>query len=193
MGLDVNTNGADEFRRLAADLRRVGAKGIQKRLYAALSRSTRPAIKSARASAASTLPKGGGRDTRRKRLVTTAKVQIDGREYRRRRFQKLGTTAKTESLADRVSQAKFMTKAVRPKGGTATVRVIAASKKGKSVDLNALDAGRVRHPLFGNRRHWYQQSVPAGWFTRPMEANADNVQAELQSAVREIERDITGR
>lgn len=192
MGLDVSTSGAAEFHRLAADLRRAGAKGIQKRLYAALNRSTRPAISAARLSAASTLPKGGGKQTRKARMATVGKVTIDGKEYRRRRRVQLEGHKDTESLAERVAQARFSTRSFRPRGGTVGVRVTATSRKGKGVDLDALDRGRLRHPLFGNRRHWYQQAVNPRWFTRPMEANAGNVQRELEQAVREIERDITG-
>ena len=29
-------------------------------------------------------------------------------------------------------------------------------------DLKALNRGRLRHPLFGNRKHWYEQSIPPG-------------------------------
>lgn len=191
MGLEVGTSGAEEFHRLASDLRRVGAKTIQKRLYAALNRSTRPAIAAARMSAATTLPSGGGKQKRRTRLKTVGKVKIEGREYRRRRTEKLEGHKDNESLAQRVEQARFSTRAIKLPGGTVGVRVTATSKKGKGVDLDKLDRGRLRHPLFGDRKHWYEQTVPAGWFTRPMARNADNVEQELRKAVDEIDRDIT--
>lgn len=190
MGVDISTNGAEDFHRLASDLKRAGAKGIQKRLYAALGRSTKPAIAAARLSAASTLPSSGGKQTRRKRLATVGKVTIDGREYRRRRTVKLKGHKDTESLAQRVEQARYRTKAIKPKDGTVGIRVVAFAKSGKGVDLDRLDRGRLRHPLFGNRRHWFEQPVPPGWFSRPMERNADVVQNELKKAVAEIERDI---
>jgi hypothetical protein len=189
--LDVNTNGAAEFHRLADDVRRAGAKGIQKRLYAALNRSARPAIAAARESAASSLPSGGGKGKRKSRLVKTATVTIAGKDYVRRRRKALAGHKDPESLAERVAQARYSVKRTPPKLRQAGVRVTATSRKGKGVDLNALDRGRLRHPLFGNRRHWYGQTVPVGWFARPMEANADNVQRELRQAVREIEQDIT--
>lgn len=192
MGLDVRPNGAAEFHRLALDLQRAGAKGIQKRLYAALYRSTRPAISAARESAGETLPRGGGRGARRSRLVRTGTVTIEGREYVRRRRKTL-SGFKSESVADRVEAARYSVRRVPKRTNQAGIRVTATSRKGKSIDLDSLDRGRLRHPLFGNRRHWYNQTVPAGWFTRPMAANADNVQRELEQAVREIDRDITGR
>jgi hypothetical protein len=191
VGLEVGTSGAEEFHRLAADLRRAGAKTIQKRLYSALNRSTRPAIAAARASAATTLPRGGGKQKRKTRLRTVSKVTIEGREYRRRRVQKLKGHTDNESLAQRVEQSRFRTRAVKLPGGTVGVQVTATSRKGKGVDLDKLDRGRLRHPLFGDRNLWYDQTVPARWFTRPMEKNADNVEQELKRVVDEIDRDIT--
>jgi len=45
------------------------------------------------------------------------------------------------------------------------VRVSRKNTKGKA-DLKRLDdAGRVRHPLHGNRKYWYTQTVPAGFFS----------------------------
>ena len=48
------------FAALARDLRRAGAGGLRKELYAGLQRSARPAITAVRESAASTLPRRGG-------------------------------------------------------------------------------------------------------------------------------------
>ena len=49
-------------------------------------------------------------------------------------------------------------------------------KSGKEkADLNALNStGKVRHPLFGNRRHWYGQSVDPGFFDIPWEDAAED-------------------
>ncbi len=56
---------------------------------------------------------------------------------------------------------------------------IKVSKKagdGDKADLDRLDtAGRVRHPLYGNRRYWFGQTVPPGVFT-----NAFNAQDWLE-------------
>jgi hypothetical protein len=37
--------------------------------------------------------------------------------------------------------------------------------KGSRSDLRSIDAGRTRHPNWGNRRHWSLQSLEAGYFT----------------------------
>lgn len=36
-------------------------------------------------------------------------------------------------------------------------------------DIAGMDAGRVVHPLFGDRSRWYGQAVPPGWFTSVIE------------------------
>ncbi len=45
------------------------------------------------------------------------------------------------------------------------------------MDLRSLDRGRLRHPLFGNREHWYNESVPRGWWTLSL-YKASNKHAE---------------
>lgn len=191
MGLEIETSGFTEFHRLAEDVSRAGAGGIRKRVYSALYRSTRPAIDAAKDSAGN-LPSGGGRGARRTRLVKTGTVTVDGREYVRRR-RKAVSGYKTESVADRVRDARYTVRRAPGGGVNVGIRVTATSRRGKSIDLRSLDRGRLRHPLFGNRRHWYEQTVESRWFTRPMQDNADTVERELRQAVREIDQDLTGR
>lgn len=70
---------------------------------------------------------------------------------------------------------------------------IRMSKKGH--DLAALNRGRLRHPLFGNRKHWYQQSIAAGFFTKPIEKDGDELKQRIKLAVGrymdELERKVT--
>lgn len=42
----------------------------------------------------------------------------------------------------------------------------------KGANMKALEAGVLRHPVFGNRGVWVRQSVPAGAFRRAFEAEA---------------------
>jgi hypothetical protein len=59
-----------------------------------------------------------------------------------------------------------VTMSVRDRGRTAGVRFTGSRKSERNEsDLKRLnDQGRVRHPLYGNRKHWYQQTVAAHWF-----------------------------
>lgn len=75
------------------------------------------------------------------------------------------------SLASWVAKARVTAK-VKDRGRAAGIRVKVsrASQDGDRADLKALDdSGRVRHPLRGNRGHWYSQSVPPGFFTKAWE------------------------
>jgi hypothetical protein len=74
-------------------------------------------------------------------------------------------------LAEWVATLRI-TMQVRDRGRTAGIRLRGsrASTKDKA-DLKRLDAdGRVRHPLYGDRRHWFQQQVTPGFFSGPFEA-----------------------
>ena len=63
---------------------------------------------------------------------------------------------------------------------SAGVRIVMA-KKGH--DLQALNRGRLRHPLFGNRKHWYTQTIAPGFFTKPIEDDADALRERIRAAV----------
>lgn len=69
-----------------------------------------------------------------------------------------------------VAAAKFSVR-FRDSGRSAGISVKVSRKTEKDrAALDPLDtAGRVRHPLYGNRRHWYPQQVAALFFTGPWE------------------------
>ena len=54
-----------------------------------------------------------------------------------------------------------------------------------------LNAGRLRHPLFGNRTVWKEQSVDKGWFDRPIEKDAPQIRDGLQKVMQDIASKIT--
>lgn len=64
----------------------------------------------------------------------------------------------------------------RTSGKDAGVRIIAL-KKGH--DVRAMDRGEVRHPLWGNRKHWYPQSVKPGFFTATLSGEGEQVQVRM--------------
>jgi hypothetical protein len=57
--------------------------------------------------------------------------------------------------------------------------------------IRRLDAGVLAHPLWRNRRHWYEQPVEPGWFTGPAKADAPKVRAELEQALHDVADKIT--
>lgn len=51
------------------------------------------------------------------------------------------------------------------------------------------DRGELRHPVFeqpGRPVVWVSQKVTPGWFTRPMEAGADEVRRELAKVIDDV-------
>ena len=63
--------------------------------------------------------------------------------------------------------------------------------KGRKHDIKRLDAGKLRAPLFGNRRYWHMQAVTPGAFTRPVESWAgrefrDAIVVAVDNAVKEV-------
>jgi len=190
----VRAAGVEQVQAAIRAVNQAKDREIRRQLYAGLNRAAKPMVEAARANA-STLPSSGGRGVRGHRLVGARKgvaqlVAGDLVTSGRVRDSE-GRLRRVESVADRVRAARF---AVRAKGGrSAAIRIVVTPSKGKSLDLNSLDRGRLRHPLFGNRDHWYSQAVPPGWFTAPMRSHVDGVRREVLRAVDEVVRQLAGR
>lgn len=54
--------------------------------------------------------------------------------------------------------------------------------------LNRLDDGRLRHPVFGNRRKWATQWAPAGWWTKTVREHEPRMRAEVERIVNDVQR-----
>jgi hypothetical protein len=54
-----------------------------------------------------------------------------------------------------------------------------------------IESGRVRHPVFGNRRRWATQwARPAGWWSRTVRAGTPRMTAEVARVVDDVRRDL---
>ncbi|MFJ1581554.1 hypothetical protein [Streptomyces sp. NPDC088182] len=54
-----------------------------------------------------------------------------------------------------------------------------------------IESGRVRHPVFGNRRRWATQTArPAGWWSRTVRAGTPRMTAEVARIVDDVRRDL---
>ena len=174
----VEGDPAAQLRRLSRDLRATGNAALRRELNKSLTVAAQPLIEAAKASAAGELPKGGGRGVRsfnRKTGARQNKLKTKGFANRG------GTSSRVESLSSRVVNAKYKVKVKA--GRNPGVVLTATGSKGRKIDLNQLDSGIVRHPLFGNREHWYSQPVPPGWWSRPMEAGVPAVTVAVKAAV----------
>lgn len=77
----------------------------------------------------------------------------------------------------------------RSSGTGAGVRIRARSKR----NIRRPERGMVRHPLWGNREHWFTTPVnKPGWFSEPAEAGSDDARRELLEAMETIANQIEG-
>lgn len=94
-------------------------------------------------------------------------------------------------LAARVADMGRVGVSASLRGRVASVSVIL---RNKGVDLRSLDAGMLRHPVFGNRKAWTAQRIPAGAFTRAFDAEAREAQdaatKAAQSALDDVARKV---
>ena len=93
---------------------------------------------------------------------------------------------KTGGLNKRVAQARFSTR--RRAGRNPGVQIVA---KGMG-QLALMDRGRVRHPVYGNRKRWVNQPIPdaEGWFTQPMEEGKLVAQKEIVRTLDDVAKKI---
>ncbi len=80
----------------------------------------------------------------------------------------------------------------------AVVSVYAQTRSGKNRALRRIDAGLLRHPVYGNREVWRSQEgaakgVEPGWFTGPCEAAEPQVRAELEKALGDVAAKASGK
>lgn len=136
--------GGAELREVAVRLRATGMVGLQRRMYRNIRLATAPAAERVRASAMSTLPRGGGLNE----WVASAVIRTS------------------------------VTSGPRTAGVTLRMR-----KTGH--DMKAIDAGVVRHPVYGNTKAWAVTDVQPGFFTKPLEAMRPEVTAACVLAMRE--------
>jgi len=77
-------------------------------------------------------------------------------------------------LAERVADSKFSAR-VTTSGKRAGVRIVGRS----GYDLQGMDDGLVRHPVFGNRRRWVNEPIKPGWFSDAEEGKAPGVRNNI--------------
>lgn len=67
----------------------------------------------------------------------------------------------------------------------AMVKVVAQGVR-EERDIKSLDAGTLRHPLFGDRAHWYRQRVRPGFVSDPIEWTRKRVLKGAQDAADQV-------
>lgn len=84
--------------------------------------------------------------------------------------------------------ASLKVKARRRAGQNPAVYLVgrAKTKQGKERDLASLNRGRLRHPLYGNRRYWYDQDVSPNWWDDPLLDGIDEVRKEIVKTIDDV-------
>ncbi|MGA5076256.1 hypothetical protein ACPC37_01315 [Streptomyces griseoincarnatus] len=63
--------------------------------------------------------------------------------------------------------------------------------KARNVLHQINETGRLRHPVFGNRKRWTNQRGPAGWWTRRVQAGIPRMRSEVERVLADVRRDLT--
>lgn len=139
-------------------------------------------------------------------LVRRIRTHADAKAIRRELFAGLNRATKSVREDMKASIAPSLPS----RGGLATLVMAKASlttgaKAGKwagvsikarhkSYDLRRLNQGRLRHPVFGNRRVWVQQTagVNPGFLDEAFKKNRDDVARSVSRVLDEIARKVAG-
>lgn len=72
-----------------------------------------------------------------------------------------------------------------------TVRVTAPTGGSKGRQVRTMeDFGVLRHPLFGNKKHWYSQRIRRGFASTPLKAIRPQIVREIDAELAGIKRDV---
>ncbi|MBB2909325.1 hypothetical protein FHS43_000571 [Streptosporangium becharense] len=188
MVADVRVTGAEQMRKLAADLKRVD-KTLAAKLRKTIRDAARPAVADAK-TAVRSLPvtgaHGGGGTARTEHNLGRARKPADQRAIAR---------ARARSGLRRTIAAAIKTD-IRDGGRRAGVRIIVDGSKlpadQRTLPRRLNSKKGWRHPLFGNRKHWYAQKGKP-WFEPSIKRHADRIRKTILAAMDEIARELDNK
>lgn len=102
------------------------------------------------------------------------------------RAEALRRLPQSGGLAARVAKSPIRVQ-VRTGSKNAGVRIVVP---GSAKGARSANQGFIRHPVFGNRNVWVEQSVRAGWFDDPLKASAPEVRPELERALENVAEQV---
>lgn len=157
----VDVRGDEQLEQLYKRIRAVGDNDLRKELLRGIRVAVRPLPIAIKAAARSDLPQGGGLADEMGRAAISSRTRTASSKHGDAGVRLIGQKEREASKSAR-------------KG-----------KKGKEkppsrfIDIRALDRGEIRHPLFGNRKHWYSQQIKPGFWTDTINERADDVERDL--------------
>jgi hypothetical protein len=86
-------------------------------------------------------------------------------------------------FADLVARSSYGMR-TRLSGDKMGVSIVGTGRSVKS--LRAINAGRLRHPVWGNRDVWVEQHIEPGFFDGPIEKRADDIRRGIQKVLADI-------
>ncbi|MFN2384138.1 MAG: hypothetical protein ABR559_07740 [Gemmatimonadota bacterium] len=90
-------------------------------------------------------------------------------------------------LAAIVAKSKITVRR-RTSGAGVGIRMVGSHEH----DIRAMDRGKLRKPLFGDKRHWYMQLLQPGWWTTPTQEGGEDARGEIVRVVAHIKKRIEG-
>lgn len=111
--------------------------------------------------------------------TATRKPINKARQNARDRLPKRGGLAELVA-ASKVSTRNRLT-AKRP-----SVTVVAKNPN----NIGAINAGRVRHPVFGSETAWVVQAVPTGWWSDAWKDGGPDARRDVALAIRNVSRKL---
>ena len=129
------------------------------------------------------LEKQGRRDLRK----TLRKVLTDATKPARREMRD-ATRAALPKKGGLSKWAGKMPALTIHESGPSVGATIKLGRKGH--DFKALNRGRVRHPLFGNRDHWYVEGIESGWWDEARKRIEPQVRQSVDEAMHKYIDDV---
>jgi hypothetical protein len=90
-------------------------------------------------------------------------------------------------FADLVARSSYGTR-TRLGGNSVGVSIVGTSRSVKG--LRAINAGRLRHPVYGNRDVWAEQQIKPGFFDGPIEKRADDIRRGINKVLADIAKKV---
>jgi hypothetical protein len=129
--------------------------------------------------------KAAGRNDLRKEVLRGIRESNKG-TIRKVRANAEATLPKRGGLAALVAKSKIATR-TRISGTNIGVKIRGTEK---ATNLNRLNYGKLRHPVFGNRSVWKEQTVKRGWFSEPIRDDIPHILASIKRVVAEVNAKI---
>lgn len=132
-------------------------------------------------------------------MALAAKLKVAPKKLKRDFSKRLNAAARpamrevVEEGAEQMPHRGGLSALVASQGTVTLSRAgwgISAILSNKRTQLGRLNAGKLRHPLFGNTKHWYGQTVPEGAFTDAFTKREDEIQREVAKVYDDVSKTL---